>query len=353
VARELIRPNEKLQLAYLGLVTVLLVLVLFFTPALRPITLLTALNVLILGPWVRFLGRHRIPKVWAILLLYFILTVFTVFGITRLTQALAEQWAELIDALPGLELSALNKLGVLEAKFREKFGFELNLGVHAGVTQMGGSLRSWALTHVPSLIGSLASGAFLVPIFSFFVLKDGELFSSLYQSLIPARFSKRAGEVLSKIGASLGTFLRAKLLEAAIFGLMTYLGLRLIGAPYAGIFSVIGALSNIIPYLGPFIGAAPPLLIFGFSDAMYVHFWPAALMITIANLIDNFLIFPVFVAKIVNLTPLTLLISVAVGQELYGVLGMLLAVPVASILKIILVELRSLIYPDQETIKPS
>jgi putative permease len=62
------------------------------------------------------------------------------------------------------------------------------------------------------------------------------------------------------------------------------------------------------------------------------------------NLIDNFLIFPVFVAKIVNLSPLTLLISVAVGQEYYGVVGMLLAVPLASILKIIFLELQPLIY---------
>ncbi len=345
MARELVRQSEKLQLAYLGLVTGLLLVVLLFTPSLRPITLLTALNVLILGPAVRLLVSRRIPRLWAILILYFVLTLFTVFGITRLTQALAEQWVELIDALPGLELSALNKLASFETKFREKFGFELNLGIHSGVSQMGTSFRAWALTHVPSLIGSLASGAFLVPIFSFFVLKDGHVFSNLYQSLIPARFSKRASEVLTKISDALGTFLRAKILEAALFGLMTYLGLRLIGAPYAGIFSVIGALSNIIPYLGPFIGAAPPVLIFGFSDSLFSYFWPAVLIFTIANLIDNFLIFPVFVAKIVNLTPLTLLISVAVGQELYGVMGMLLAVPAASILKIILMELRSLLYP--------
>jgi predicted PurR-regulated permease PerM len=125
---------------------------------------------------------------------------------------------------------------------------------------------------------------------------------------------------------------------------MTYLGLKIIHSPYAGVFSLIAGVSNIIPYLGPFLGAAPPLLIFGFSSSQFDLFWPTVLIFLITNLIDNFLIFPVFVARIVNLSPLTLLVSVAVGQELYGVAGMLLAVPAASTIKIILLELRSLIY---------
>jgi len=339
-----LRQKETLQIAFLACITLLFFTIFFLTPALRPITLLTLLNVLILGPVVRALERRKIRRVWAILLVYALLSLIFVLGISGLNQAIATQWQGLVDALPDLSARVLEKFESIETGISDWLGIEIHLGFKNSILSSGAQLREWALTHIPSLIGNLASAALLVPVFSFFVLKDGEIYAALYQNLIPARFSKSAIEVLHKISRSLGSFLRAKIFEAVLFGLMTYLGLKIIHAPYAGVFSLIAGIANIIPYLGPFLGAAPPLLIFGFSSSQYALFWPSVLIFVITNLIDNLLIFPVFVARIVNLSPLTLLVSVAVGQELYGVAGMLLAVPAASTVKIILVELRTLIY---------
>ena len=339
-----LKQKEALQIAFLALITLFFFAIFFFTPSLRPVTLLTLLNVLILGPVVRLLVKRGIPKVIAILLIYLVLSLIFIFGLSSLNQAISLQWAGLVDALPDINQRVLEKIESFESHIRDWIGIEVNLGFKNSISASGGQLRSWALTHIPSLIGNLASAALLVPIFSFFLLKDGKTYSELYQGLIPARFAKTSGEVLKKISRSLGTFLRAKIFEAVLFGVMTYLGLKIIHAPYAGVFSLIAGISNIIPYLGPFLGAAPPLLIFGFSISQYDFFWPTVLIFLITNLIDNFLIFPVFVARIVNLSPLTLLVAVAVGQELYGVAGMLLAVPAASTIKIILLELRTLIY---------
>ena len=338
------QQNEKVQLAFLFTVTIVLFGIFFCTSSLRPVTLLTLLNVLILSPVIRFLYSRKVPKTWAILLVYALLSLFFVFGVTRLIQAISQQWTGFIDSLPTLNLAILSKLDQLELKLKDLLGLELNLGFHESLVQLTSQIRTWALTHIPAIIANLASAALLVPIFSFFVLKDGEKFTQLYLALIPGRFASTATAVIEKISVALGTFLRAKIFEALLFGLMAYLGLLVINAPYAGLFALIAGLSNVIPYLGPFLGAAPPLLVYGFSATETGLFWPAVIMFSIINLIDNFLIFPVFVARIVNLTPLTLLVSVAVGQEYYGVIGMLLAVPLASILKIVFLELRPLIY---------
>jgi putative permease len=318
----------------------------FVTPSLRPVSFLTVLNVLFLRPVVHYLIRRKVPKLVAILSIYVVLALLFFFGINKLVHALAEQWNGLVASLPTLGDAAIQKLNQLEEKIRDWTGLEVNLGIHDRLVHFASDLKNWAINHIPSLLGSLASAALLVPIFSFFIMKDGETYMSLLWNLVPTRFSSSSKNVLHKISVALGRFLRAKLIEAFIFGLMMYVGLKIIHSPYAGIFSVIGGVTNLIPYLGPIIGAAPPLLIFGFSESLNPLFWPLVLIVGIANLVDNLFIFPVFVAKIVNLSPLTLLVSVAVGQELYGVAGMLLALPAASILKIIFIEVQELLYPS-------
>jgi putative permease len=338
------RNKEYLQIAFLVLVTLFLIGILFFTASLRPVTLLTLLNVFILGPVIQSLSSRRIPKLWSILLVYFVLGLFFVFGVTRLIQVISQQWTGFIDSLPALSEAVLSRVGALEARFKEQLGIDLDFGIQNSILQSSSQIRNWALTHIPVIIGNLASAALLVPVFSFFILKDGEKFTQLYLQLIPKRFSETATAVIEKVSNALGSFLRAKVFEALLFGMMTYLGLLVLKAPYAGLFALIGGVLNLIPYIGPLIGAAPPLLIFGFSSVHQHLFWPAVFLLVTVNLIDNFLVFPIFVARIVNLSPLTLLLSVAVGQELYGIVGMLLAVPLASILKIIYLEVQPLIY---------
>ena len=340
-----LKREEKLQTAFLITVTAFLVLIFFFTPALRPATLFTILNVIILGPAVRWMEKRKIPRLAGILVLYTALGLFLIFGVSRLIHVLSEQWAGLIESLPALGNAVQAKLDILEDRVHDSVGIEVNLGFKKWISTLGPAAKEWAIENLPAVVGNLASAAVLVPIFSFFILKDGRKFSGFYLKLFPHRFSSSAAGVLNKILRALGRFVRAKILEALLFAILIYIGLRVMDAPYAGIFSLIAGIANIIPYLGPFLGAAPPLLLFGFSDANPSVFWPAFFLFLGVNALDMILIFPVLVGKIVNLTPLTLLASVAVGQELYGIAGMLLAVPVASVLKIIYLELQALIYP--------
>jgi putative permease len=179
--------------------------------------------------------------------------------------------------------------------------------------------------------------ALMVPIFSFFILKDGDLYRREILKLVPTKHYSEVVATFSKTSTSLGKFLRAKALEALLVSIMTYVGLLICGAQYAAVLALVAGVTNILPYIGPVLGVIPALALLGFS-------WPIIIVYGIVNAVDLLVIFPIFVGKLVNLSPLTMLVSVAVGQELYGLVGMLVSVPVASSLKIIYQEVVLVLY---------
>ncbi len=340
------RNRETLQVVFLLGLASGLVSIFFFTPSLRPASLLTLITVLFLGPPVRMLQARGVPKWASILGIYLLVTLAFLLGVNQLIQTLKLQWANLIDVLPTLGAAALDRLAGLETRLQDALNLDLNFGLKGRIADSGTRLREWAITHLPSMLGDLASAMMLAPVFSFFILKDGSEMRLQFEKLIPSSYSRNAIVVIDKISASIGKFLRAKMIEALLVGTLVYVGLKLIGAPFGGVFAVIAGVTNVIPYLGPVLGVIPPALVLGFQDPP-TNLIPMLLVFLIANAIDMILIFPVFVARLVNLSPLSLLASVAVGQELYGVIGMLIAVPLASAVKIIVTELIEILYQAQ------
>jgi putative permease len=340
------RNSESIQLLFLLTLVGGVFFVFFLTPSLRPASFLTLITVLFLGPPVRFLQGRGIPRPASILGLYVLVSLFFFLVANQLIKTLILQWSNLIEVLPALGAAAIDRLSGLEQRLEGAIPMEVNFGLKDRLLQAGMKLREWALTHVPALLGDLASSMMLAPIFSFFILKDGGEMRRQFERLIPASYARNTLTVIDKISVSIGKFLRAKMIEGVLVGLLCYLGLKIIEAPFSGVFAVIAGITNVIPYLGPVLGILPPALVLGFQDPP-VNLIPMLLVFFIANAIDMILIFPVFVARLVNLSPLSLLAAVAVGQEIYGVVGMLIAVPAASALKIILKEVIEILYQAQ------
>ena len=338
------KQNDTLQILFLLAVIIFILSVLFFTTALRPAALLTLLNILLLSPIIHFLQTKKVPKTPAILIVFFLSGILLAFGLTYATRIISSQWDMLSASLPQFGELILQKMNLIEAWIKDQLSLDLNLGITQFVKKFGSNTQAWLLTNFPSLLGEFASAAFLVPIFSFFILRDGEKMKQNLFKLVPDRYFDSTVHVITKTTTALSEFLRAKLIEAFVVGFLTFVGLMIVGSPYAGVFALVAGVTNIIPYLGPIMGVIPPLAVIGLSESLSHQFWPVLIVYIIVNAIDLTIIFPVFVAKLVNLSPLVLLAAVAVGQELYGLVGMLLAVPLASILKIIFQELVHAIY---------
>jgi len=331
------KNNDRAQLFLFFFVVVFLIAVLFVTPSLQLISLLTVLNVLFLSPLVSFLQRKRMNRILAILVVFTIAGFVVAFSINWISGVAITQLTLLAQSLPGFSYNLLQQIKSFETSLQTRFDVHIEFGLSNLVSQAGSNSTTWLVSHLTGLLSGIASATFLVPIFSFFILKDGKEYKSEILRLIPQRYYAEIVTTLSKTTSSLSKFLRAKALEALLVAVLTYIGLLIFGAPYAAVLALIAGVTNILPYIGPILGIIPAIALLGFS-------WPILIIYAIVNGLDMLIVFPILVGKLVNLSPLTLLISVAVGQELYGLVGMLISVPVASSIKIIYLELVEVLY---------
>ena len=332
--------NSKAQLFLFFFVLIFLFSVFFITPSLQIISLITLLNVLFLSPVISFLEQRKLNRILAILLVFIVSGAFVGLLISWISTVAINQWTMIIQALPALSNTLLIKLQTLEFLFQEQFHFKVEFGLSSLISQIGSGSTSWLITHATSLLSGIASTALFVPIFSFFILKDGRQYKNEILKLVPEQHFLGIVTTLSKTTKTLGKFLRAKAIEAFLVGIFTYAGLLMTGANYAAVLAIVAGVTNILPYFGPILGIIPALALLGFQ-------WPIIAVYGIVNAIDMIVVFPVLVGKLVNLSPLTLLVEVAVGQEIYGLIGMLVSVPVASILKIIYQELVLVLYSEK------
>ena len=193
-------------------------------------------------------------------------------------------------------------------------------------------------------MGSLATCLLVVPLFTYVLLKDGRTLRKKIFEFVPNRFFEKSFLITTKIVTAVSDYLRAKLIEGLIVGALTTVGLLIVGAPYALVLGLIAGATNVVPYLGPGRGlraraGGRPL---GAGERRPALAGGRRLRRGERN--RQIVIFPVFVAKLVNLHPAILIPAVMVGQTYYGMVGMLISIPVATVIKVIVTEVFSAVY---------
>ena len=176
---------------------------------------------------------------------------------------------------------------------------------------------------------------------SIYLLKDKDFFLRLWRKMLhvvlPMKANAVVAETLHDINQVLSLFLRGQLLDALIIAILSSVGLTLIGLDFALFIGCFAGLCNIIPYFGPVISIVPAalvgLLTGGPGEALF-----AILVLVVIQQIDANIIYPRVVGSSIGLHPLFVLISVTVGGYYGGILGMILAVPTAAIIKIFIMK---------------
>lgn len=191
---------------------------------------------------------------------------------------------------------------------------------------------------IPEWVSTLLATMILAPFFAFFMLKDGQRVSRRLLSLFPNNVFEMALNLTYQINKKLGGFIRARLFESVIVGIVVWLGLYALGFPYTSILAVFAGLTNLIPYLGPIIGAVPGIVIAYGNNNSFAPVALAIMVYVIAQLIDMLFVIPFVVAKIVDLHPVTVVVVVIIGSQVMGIMGMIISVPLASILKLVFTE---------------
>jgi putative permease len=196
------------------------------------------------------------------------------------------------------------------------------------------ALGSAFLRNFPEYISQSLTVLIMVPFLSFFMLTDGRNFIRNVISMSPNSAFELTLSLHHQISSQLGGFIRARLLESIIVGALIWIGLLIMNFPYALILAIFGAVLNIIPYVGPVLGALPAfVIVVSHGGSASEHLMLASIYFGV-QVIDTVVLVPFLVARIVNLHPVTVVLSIILGSQFLGILGMIICIPVVSTLKV-------------------
>ncbi len=291
------------------------------------------------APVVDFLERRGLRRSVATVIPFFAGAIALGISFTLILPLVMEQLQVLANRLPQYQADLASLITAIEAKYR--------IYIKAGQLNLSQELNDWigiktsALSvALPSYVSQSFTVLLLAPFFAFFMLQDGNVFARSLLSFVPNHMFEMTLNLRHQINDQLGGFIRARFLEAAIVGAVVWVGLQIIEFPYATVLALFAAATNLIPYIGPIIGAVPAVLIAMVSPEAVLSATPAItlLLLTsvyfIAQLVDIVFVIPVVVAKIVDLHPVTVVVMIIAGAEVAGILGMMISVPVASAAKL-------------------
>jgi putative permease len=198
-------------------------------------------------------------------------------------------------------------------------------------------IGSWLFTHLFDA-ASLITSMVLAPFIVFFILKDGRRFKKAFVSILPNRYFEFSLYLFHKLNIQVGNYLRGQMIDSTIVGLLSIFALWLLDVKYFFIIGVFTGIANMIPYFGPVTGATIAIIVSILQTGslnMVVYIFIAFIII---RLIDDIFIQPLIVAKSVHMNPMTVLLAVLIGGKLFGILGMLLSVPITGFLKVVVTE---------------
>jgi predicted PurR-regulated permease PerM len=218
------------------------------------------------------------------------------------------------------------------AEVKETIMREISIGARTLQVAAVAALKR-GMTSMLDIIFSLFD-IVLAMIIAYYYLKDADYLKEGFLSLMPRKWRNFLIGTGREINLILSNFIQGQLLTALIVGIMESIGLMLIHAKYPVVMGMVGGIFNIIPYFGPFLGAIPAVAV-SLIDSPLKALW-TALVFTIVQQIDNAFISPKIIEGRLGLHPVTTILAVLVGGEFAGILGMLVAVPIAAIVKVII-----------------
>ncbi len=311
----------------------------------------------ILNPAVQKLEKRKFPRHWAVLTVFVVgLLIFVIF-IVPFTIAIISEAGEMVSKLGSLDVKKLAEnykdLGVefygrfAEVPYVKPYVDEFiqserirELASQGLVVVKDGAVAGFK--KFMGFLGGAFSGMvnmFLIPILVFYILLDMDAIFASLKMLLPPDYREKVLETFSRIDEQLNSLLRGQLLANSIFAFLMTIGLWLSGLNFFLFLGPLSGVANFIPYLGGLFTVFFALFIaiaqFGFSASLLSALIKIVIAITIVQTIDGWYLQPNVVGENAGLHPLVVMLSLAIAANIAGIPGMLLAVPVTVILKVL------------------
>ena len=307
-----------------------------FVPSLVFALLLSALLAFVLKPLVKFLEfRLGLRRSIAILCVFVLGGGSVVLASMELVPVLIERAQLLYEQFRNFPFQV--KLNEAAQDLAKHIPFvdptTASLKANAMIATVTESIGA-AVEDVFSLIAIFA----IIPFVTYFVLAEGDAALKNLIQRVPNKYFEMSLNVLNKIERDLVGYLRGWILDSIIIGVLSIAGLWLIGVDYPILIGTVAGIANLVPYLGPVVGAVPAFLVSLTQFGDFRMLVPIIVLSVAIQAIDNIVVQPLCFAKTVDMHPLTVILVLLVGNELMGVAGMLVAIPIATVLKVSIVE---------------
>ena len=291
----------------------------------------------ITNPLVKFLqDKLKINRMIGILITLSLLFGLIALGVIYLLPILINQLSSLINSTQGLYWEIQSFVNQLSKNpvFR-------NLNIQSTIQQLNLSyvdILQNILNSVTNSLGSVLSAVvntlmilIMTPIFLVYFLMDGHKLLPMLERTVLKRDKLNISSLLTNLNATVARYISGISIDALIIGALAYIGYSVIGLKYALVFAIFSSLANLIPYVGPSIGLVPMVITYAFTDPKKMV--AALIYMLIIQQVDGNILYPRIVGGVMKVHPITIMVLLLLSSNIYGVLGMIVAIPTYSILK--------------------
>ena len=302
---------------------------------LRAVALLLVVALVFAGtfnPLVEWMERRGLKRIYALILLFLALLVITLLLIFLTVPPLIEQLAQIVRDAPR------HREQLIALLQQHDFTAPLARAVqNAGLEQASARIESGLVGYAPravTVLGWAVTTLFL----SFYLLADGKRTQGALYAIVPRDYHMRLARILQNLEAIVGGYMRGQLITSAAIGVFTFLLLVIFKVPNALSLALFAALVDVIPFIGGLLATAPAVLS-ALSRGLPVGIVVLVVMFVYQE-IESRILVPRVYGRVLRLSPTTVVLALLAGGILHGVVGALLAIPIAAGLQMMLQELR-------------
>ncbi|MBP5470088.1 MAG: AI-2E family transporter [Candidatus Riflebacteria bacterium] len=321
----------------------------------------------ILNPAVRFLTNKKFSRNWAVSMIFILGISIFILIVVPVLFSMIKQATDMGLKLKNLDTTRINtqynslqtvvkdKLKLWFPEYKDNLSDILqNTKFQEYLTEAIVAFKDGLITISGKLFGLLGNtftgvfNLFFIPILVFYILLDLDNIYDGFKKLIPPNSRERTLEILNKIDNQLSAMLRGQCIENIIFALLITLGFAISGLKASLFLGPLSGIANFIPYLGGVFSAILAFFAAITQAEAGIGLWVGIIVtISVVQFIDCWYLQPYVVGENAGLRPLTIMLALTIAGSLAGIVGMLLAVPVTVILKVLGIELYHALY-DQE-----
>jgi predicted PurR-regulated permease PerM len=333
-------PKRRRRYSQIGFGFAALVLAIMFLYLLRDFLgafVLGGAIAFMIQPAVTRLVALGIPRVLAIVVVFVVIIAVLAGLVLLIVPLVVNEVGQLQRQAPALGTAAQDRINSLQGSPIEIFG--INIDIKAATETISSHLKDYLLGQFGNAvtIGLTALTTLLQVVLMFIVAfllaLDAAAFRRLLRRLVPNDYRTDFDQIWRKVRKMLYAYVRGQLVIAGLIGILSGIACAVLGLPDAVALGMIAGVTALIPYLGPFIGAVPAILV-GLAASPLKALLIAVVYFLISNVILNF-VYPKVMGDAVRLSPILVIAAFIAGYSWAGILGMFVAVPIAATLRIL------------------